>query len=225
MNEGSATCDLCDPGFVSNSLGSEFCYPCLPGHHQNSSGQTTCDFCDAGTFAADFGRSLCALCPAGSFTGDPASTDCNLCPIGQYNSREGRSECDPCPLGGVCDKEGTIHPTSAKGWYSSNFQQDAFQECIPTEACLGNDTCAFGYEGHACAACQAGYYKLDNQCKACPSNPALRLIIFLVVTVVLVFLLLLLVIKFRDQLDSMKRTGFYASVAVAYSYYQLISVM
>lgn len=54
-----------------------------------------------------------------------------------------------------------------------------FVGCIPAEACAGENTCALGYEADFCAQCLKGeYYRVAGLCEPCPSNPAVRFIMF-----------------------------------------------
>lgn len=70
-------------------------------------------------------------------------------------------------------------PASLAGYGSLN--RNTFQACNPSYACLGNDTCAVGYEHqstsmHLCGLCADNYYRLDGDCVECPKMAWLILI-------------------------------------------------
>lgn len=47
----------------------------------------------------------------------------------------------------------------------------SFRPCEPTWACVGNNTCALGYEGDRCEACSKGFYRYNGECARCPDSP------------------------------------------------------
>jgi len=46
----------------------------------------------------------------------------------------------------------------------------AMWPCDPPEACLGNNTCGAQYMGERCRNCAENFYKINGQCKECPSQ-------------------------------------------------------
>jgi hypothetical protein len=82
---------------------------------------------------------------------------------------------------------------STKGFWRTNFSVDseeaasfcapermlsrvgagcpAMQPCEPVDSCLGNNTCAYGYDGPRCIYCLAGkFYRVSGECIKCPDN-------------------------------------------------------
>ena len=112
------------------------------------------------------------------------------CPFNMYG-REG-SKCMECPPGALCPG-GLKDPISLAGWwkvdtadedsYDEGGDDAVFVKCLPASACLGNNTCAPGYEPGVkyCARCAApypadpdrnisaslGYYRVDLACLKC----------------------------------------------------------
>ena len=92
-----------------------------------------------------------------------------------------------------------------------------FTRCEPPTACIGDNTCAVGYESDACALCVAGKFQRDfltNECRACPPEPILN---FVLIIVVAVFAGLLLY-KLYQKGPSV------AALGIAVDYLQIISV-
>jgi hypothetical protein len=96
--------------------------------------------------------------------------------------------CLQCPQGAVC--YGSLKdPISGFGWWQMNITGPAradlceperanrtwcpdFVPCEPEKACLGNNTCALGYDKIRCSECLKGkYYRLDGECIKCPNQP------------------------------------------------------
>lgn len=113
-----------------------------------------------------------------------------------------------CPQGAMCpgDERFTDLVNSTFGFWRTNFTVDsaeagsfcdaprritrgecpAFQPCEPVEACAGNNTCVYGYEGPRCAQCLAGkFHRVGTYCQPCPEN--LPLLYAGLATVLLVF--------------------------------------
>jgi hypothetical protein len=106
-------------------------------------------------------------------------------------------DCEKHARGAVCPGgEHTVDKIySDLGWWRVNLTQpnplcDAkragraacpyFVPCGPPESCLGNNTCALGYEGDRCAFCLKGkYYRVNGECIKCPDSPWAVLLIML----------------------------------------------
>jgi hypothetical protein len=92
------------------------------------------------------------------------------CPFNMYGSLG--EVCRNCPVGALCPGQGK-DPLSLAGWWGVN--RDTFVKCIPASACIGNNTCAKGYEQDVkyCARCASktdtnlGYYRVDLSCNQC----------------------------------------------------------
>ena len=65
-----------------------------------------------------------------------------LCPYGYYG--EQGETCKICPVGAVCDG-GLARPRAQQGWWGLN--ESRYVRCLPSHACLGNNTCEIGYGG------------------------------------------------------------------------------
>ena len=92
------------------------------------------------------------------------------CPFNMYGLRG--ELCRDCPVGALCPGNGK-DPLSLAGWWS--VDRDTFVQCIPASACIGNNTCAAGYEQGVkyCAQCasktedELGHYRVDLSCNQC----------------------------------------------------------
>ncbi|GBG24702.1 Protein O-linked-mannose beta-1,2-N-acetylglucosaminyltransferase 1 [Hondaea fermentalgiana] len=107
-----------------------------------------------------------------------------------YYGRPGEF-CLPCPDGAMClgyVDNWHYDPASISGYGSLN--RSLFQTCNPTEACLGNDTCAEGYVHQndrlkLCGKCAEDFYRLEGKCEPCPNLAWLILIACFLVAVIL----------------------------------------
>ena len=123
------------------------------------------------------------------------------CKIGTYGRLgEYCAECgEPLETGYVCDEDGLELPHSYDGWWrimqdtddpndsrychpemttnvNASWQRTecpSMWPCMPTFACLGNNTCEVMYsdESVRCSQCASGYFKLNGNCEECPSQP------------------------------------------------------
>jgi len=90
--------------------------------------------------------------------------------------------CIHCPIGAICPTEGQFTPLAEPGyWRAPTSTGLMFVLCDPEDACRGtwnqsaavtdlDSQCAAGYYGRLCAACEDGYYKLNNECNPCPDT-------------------------------------------------------
>eukprot|EP00929_Paragymnodinium_shiwhaense_P072005 TRINITY_DN3655_c0_g1_i3.p1 TRINITY_DN3655_c0_g1~~TRINITY_DN3655_c0_g1_i3.p1 ORF type:complete len:1055 (+),score=66.82 TRINITY_DN3655_c0_g1_i3:179-3343(+) len=103
-------CTPCSPGKSFNAQWAS-CQDCDAGRFSDSLGQTQCQSCGSGRYAASRGMSTCDSCPVGFITegtGETNSTGC-VCEQGQYLSqgqRDGTSTCQACPW---------LHSTTSSG--------------------------------------------------------------------------------------------------------------
>ena len=115
--------------------------------------------------------------------------------------REGEY-CLECPPGALCPGFNpslgfSEDPYSVPGWWRiqplgledgrcpqerqrANATCFLFFPCDPRQICLGDNECAVGYEGERCAQCSENYYRLDGECKECPDNPWVVIVMALV---------------------------------------------
>lgn len=101
--------------------------------------------------------------------------------------------CLPCPFAGKCpgsEQDLDLMTSDAGAWRANVTLGDEKCElehltsvmrapygcpvvlaCEPTEACLGDNKCAVGYEGERCKDCLRGkYYRVDGRCIKCPDS-------------------------------------------------------
>jgi len=118
-------------------------------------------------------------CKAGAFGG-----------VGEYCTDCG----DPLLTGLLCEEDNMLWPIAASGWYMSLLSTPnsdcptttqtretcpAVLPCLPSDSCLGNNTCSGGYVGDRCATCAEGYYRINGRCEVCPDHPWLIFVVLL----------------------------------------------
>jgi hypothetical protein len=129
-----------------------------------------------------------------------------ICPYNYYGIEE---PCLPCPIGGVCHGDlewpyaapgfWDLQPNNtieAKDPYRDNCPAERLDSahrsycfypvaCKPNEACEGNNTCKYGYEGVRCKDCLKGqFYRRAGECVKCPDLPLVQLLAFLLAIMV-----------------------------------------
>ena len=58
--------------------------------------------------------------------------------------------------------------------------------CIPSFACVGNNTCETGYVDERCSNCEPfKYFRIAGICKKCPDNPWMPIVGFIMVIIVM----------------------------------------
>jgi hypothetical protein len=181
-----SVCTSCTAGTYTNLVAATGCLKCSAGAYQPSDGASICATCNSGSFSGieesascvacgidqynpDTAATACLTCPGGSFTDIISATlltKCQ-CPSGKYGTVDSTtSTCANCPTGGDCPGGDVIR--AAAGYYSSPSSSDVFRECIPTDACAGDDGCTEGYTGFMCGSCDVGYYRSGETCESCP---------------------------------------------------------
>lgn len=168
-------CIECDNGFYGDVTGSSICKSCTPGTYQDEFGQIDCKLCNAGKYGpstAAASETLCSNCLGGTYS-DAGSDSCDICPEDTYQNTEGSDECIDCPNGGVC-KEGTSVPVSDYGFQANPDNLFTFYECVPAEACPGENKCKAGYEtvDAYCSSCSLNYFRIQGRCDECPNDTA-----------------------------------------------------
>ena len=106
--------------------------------------------------------------------------------------------CAPCPVGAICDG-GLARPRSQHGWWRLNTTR--FVRCLPSHACLGNNTCASGYGGDMCNTCGAGHYRSQQDCDIC-SGESSATFVFSIVVIIMFVVVVLLLTKYDFKLAS-----------------------
>src|SRR5690606_13865145 len=69
------------------------------------------------------------------------------------------------------------HPRCAAAMQGRE-QCPLFEPCEPAESCLGNNTCAQGYDGARCMFCARGFYRVSGECVKCSDSPWAVVIVF-----------------------------------------------
>lgn len=125
--------------------------------------------------------------------------------------------CLPCPPGATCAgfvNNVTTLPIAEAGWYNLNgtvvnpftnltlfdlcpdarglpdrADKTCIVPCQPLTACLGNNSCAYGYmDGgplYRCSNCAPDFYHSNGDCVKCPSAAWALIVIFIIVSILL----------------------------------------
>ena len=112
------------------------------------------------------------------------------------------------------DLQASLNGTSADGTSQTEF---IFTRCMPPEGCVGNNTCADGYEAPACSICTPGSHQRDlitGGCTPCPDAPMLYMVAMLVGVIVVGAVLFKLY----------KKGPSVAALGIAVDYFQILSV-
>ena len=110
-----------------------------------------------------------------------------ICPFNTYGRIGER--CSVCPVGAYC-AGGAAEPTALPGYWK--LSRRIFVSCLPSAACLGNNTCAVGYEDDVpfCAKCDENNYRVDLSCHPCTNMATLKLLAFIGSVLLLVLIVL-----------------------------------
>eukprot|EP00698_Gefionella_okellyi_P002166 TRINITY_DN119_c0_g1_i2.p1 TRINITY_DN119_c0_g1~~TRINITY_DN119_c0_g1_i2.p1 ORF type:complete len:1348 (-),score=270.44 TRINITY_DN119_c0_g1_i2:1737-5780(-) len=101
--------------------------------------------------------------------------------------------CRPCPMGAECPGGNRIW--ALPGWWSPGEFSGLVYACnAPVERCAGGrfSSCAVGYTGTFCSACDASYYAAGDGCQQCESTFILTALLLLQYALLFVFVLALL---------------------------------
>lgn len=85
--------------------------------------------------------------------------------------------CDECPPGATC-KGGDAKPEAKPGYWREG---DFVLACDPSYACLGANICEIGYSGVRCNECSDNFHKLNSECRVCPDQKWLTVIVIFIV--------------------------------------------
>jgi hypothetical protein len=109
------------------------------------------------------------------------------CPFNTFG-RVGE-KCMICPIGAYC-AGGEVDPIALPGYWK--LSRSTFVSCLPSSACLGNNTCAAGYQDKVpfCAKCDVDNYRVDLSCHPCTRMATFKLFVFIVAVFILVLLVL-----------------------------------
>lgn len=163
------------------------------------------------------------------------------CGSGYYGLPNSNKLCTPCPACSNCVEAaspsvcsgGFVEPVSAPGYWRSvsstasltasanatNLFDNSFNftVCVPPTGCVGNNTCATGYQGTACSVCIPKKFHRDlltGFCVPCPKAAVLQLIIIFVAVVIVAFI----VYKLYQKGPSV------AAIGIAIDYFQIMSI-
>eukprot|EP00736_Rhodelphis_marinus_P003721 Rmarinus@m.7852 len=200
-------CAPCDPGTYMHKIdhSEEECTPCEKGTSGKNSGLKQCLPCSEVTYQDRTGETVCFACPSNterSYGSDGIyQVEC-LCREDYYEPylRAGE-KCESCPEGATCRGEQNPPIALEDYWISPDLSDHTdkgewrFLLCNKEAGCKGGNyegttatlsECREGYTGRMCAACEEGYWRLDNQCMRCQSTSFqfYHLILFLLVGLV-----------------------------------------
>lgn len=154
------------------------------------------------------------------------------CVPGTEYAVTGTFSCALCPVNSVCD--GTSVVVVNPGFWRSAANSFEFYSCTPARACPGGTSCADGYSGTMCAACDADYGKSQGECVACLS-PAINWVmiaLLLLALFALVFYLSIFTMTStckRDStitfLEKKQHNPFSVVIKLAISYLQLLTLI
>ncbi|CAJ1424946.1 unnamed protein product, partial [Effrenium voratum] len=202
----------CPAGQFRQSHRSDTCAECSPGHFSPVAGPfLSCLDCGEASYANLPGAFACLDCPAGRLTGKNATAsalDCKCAP-GRFLAQAPRraelsvleavkrnaadflgsyqlEPCESCPTGSTC--AGALAPPVANpGWWM--MSGDLPVRCT-LGGCLGNNTCAPGYDARTrCETCTVTFYMdlMESACKQCEDWVAFFAIIYGCAAFVLLF--------------------------------------
>ncbi|CAJ1361755.1 unnamed protein product [Effrenium voratum] len=202
----------CPAGQFRQSHRSDTCAECSPGHFSPVAGPfLSCLDCGEASYANLPGAFACLDCPAGRLTGKNATAsalDCKCAP-GRFLAQAPRraelsvleavkrnaadflgsyqlEPCESCPSGSTC--AGALAPPVANpGWWM--MSGDLPVRCT-LGGCLGNNTCAPGYDARTrCETCTVTFYMdlMESACKQCEDWVAFFAIIYGCAAFVLLF--------------------------------------
>ncbi|KAJ6226090.1 g protein-coupled receptor-related [Anaeramoeba flamelloides] len=223
--EGSYTedrtrCIECQAGTYNPTAGKTECLACKAGTAKQSTGAIACDSCFYDEYQDETGQETCKSCPSNTITLSIKSTileDC-ICTVNRYGPNGG--PCLKCPEGAECFDVGIEIPDAQYGYWHSLENPYEYIECAIDEACPGGEVgkCnnELGYDGSLCSVCMQGFYKMDERCVTCPSSAIWRLVV--AVFALLIFTSFLFVV-------AKKARAYFASFAIAFSFFQVLSVM
>ncbi|KAI9137060.1 hypothetical protein BKA69DRAFT_64976 [Paraphysoderma sedebokerense] len=100
---------------------------------------------------------------------------CSQSYLNVFNNNSGKI-CEFCAPGAACSVNGLFTPYADRG----------FLPCFPESACPGmeNQICSIGRTGIRCATCKNGFYKFQEQCIPCTTQPSILVSLIIVAIVI-----------------------------------------
>ena len=166
---GTGPCTKCPAGSAQPQAGQGYCEACPPGKYSPDPAEASCRGCPAHTYSSVYNATECSTC-ADNMVPNYWNTTC-ICAAGYY-SNPGHG-CVECPVGADCSSEGNTLAslTAGPGFYRV---ENMIVECPIAESCIGNNFCAYGYQGFMCHSCQGQFgwseYELKQSCSYCESS-------------------------------------------------------
>ena len=118
-----------------------------------------------------------------------------------YNENGIYDICAICPIGAQCYVNGDSAVALANYYKINMGGVLEFVQCMPIEACNGNNECHLGYSGTNCGSCDLRYYRNGVECLACPVGFGVKEMVGIAMGALIVMgLLLYLKVKFGSYL-------------------------
>jgi hypothetical protein len=189
---GNSFCETCPYPKVTRSEGQSTCFDC--GLGEAYSNPASCSKCSIGFYANQTGSTSCFACLESTTRriGSVSTDDCSICNEGFYGQPP--SPCKRCAqVTAITCPAGSIYPSIEAGFFRAGTDGDDVNvalSCFPSQACLRsgevlNTPCANGYTGYLCGSCAQNFYRLDLNCRACPSDAVKWFTVILFVVVLL----------------------------------------
>lgn len=185
-------CSKCPAGKYSFAT-MTYCSDCPKGRFSAEDGQAeACDPCSQGTFNSDMSQTLCSSCPIGKYTANTENTFCLSCPSNSTSFQERsisllncvcpfgyfgiptKSGCLKCPnfRGLRCSANSSV-PFVEQGFWRNLDHSDLVQRCFPSDSCsesgIESTNCNIGFQGKRCGDCAQNLFRLNQECRNCPS--------------------------------------------------------
>jgi hypothetical protein len=168
---GQTRCEKCEEGYFgakgASRTSKEHCNKCATGRYQDQEGQGSCIQCPANYRAQAAGAAYCRRCPKGEFAEEAyGKIFCSVCETGRFtrtNNRTGEGLCVMCPFG--------KYQTGVKGGTGTHIAKDGTL-IVGTRSCRSCPKGAYqDKQGRLeCKKCQQGKYankKEQISCTAC----------------------------------------------------------
>jgi hypothetical protein len=212
----------CSIGYSASNYSAP-CEKCPMGTYKPQAGLFDCFNCPAGTFSNTTGSSSCMKChpfSSSKVEGLKSIHEC-FCDAGYYKNPKNKLECLPCPDGATCQFNTTIPVPKYGRWFSKEIGP-IYYVCKPLEACGGftEQNCTSGYYGPLCARCKPNYYKEKAFCVPCGTIE----MVWLQFSIATVIIIGGLIIAGLFLLITSIKISHLASISIALSFWQIISI-
>jgi hypothetical protein len=239
---GSTQCSKCPAGFsTNNQKNATVCLGCSVGFF-NSNPASSCLPCEKDSFSNMSGLTACFPCinSIAEALGSISEKQCILCTEGAYGTPP-QTPCKICPNGlGLSCPQGSHLPFITYGFFRDPNNPEVALRCSPSSSCLGSQDnritpCSPGYQGFLCGECAAHYYRIDQECRACPSAVMGALTVLGAVSLLLIAIIRTMKsnVKFssdtRIVLQSLQIIALYPQITIKWpkpiiSFFQMLSI-